>query len=110
MKFLIPAIAVVTIVAGCAPSYTGKYKAVADVGVADVSMGSLELRGDNTFSLEVAMVSMDGTWTASGNTVTLTPKGSDSVKPKPFELEAKDGGKTLTAPGDQFKGAKFVKE
>ncbi|MBA3724971.1 MAG: hypothetical protein H0W86_00630 [Armatimonadetes bacterium] len=109
MKFLTPAIALVTIVTGCASSYTGKYKAMADMGVAKVSMGSLDLRGDKTFSLEVAMVSMEGTWSASGDTLTLTPNSSGSVKAKPFELHAKDGGKALTAP-DQFKGAKFVKE
>lgn len=66
---------------------------------------NLELKSDKTFTLNL-FISIEGTWSMAGNTVTLTPKaaaGMDSAKmsdQKPIELELSGDGKTLTAKPD----------
>ena len=65
---------------------------------------SLELKQDNTFTMQLAMFPLEGAWTTSGSTVTLTPTkfmGMDAAKAKgskePMVLNIESGGDKLVA-------------
>ena len=47
----------------------------------------LEMKEDHTYKMVVMIISMEGNWSMSGNTVTLTPKTIMGLTPEEFKKE-----------------------
>jgi len=109
------------ILAGCSgtseASLIGKWKGapkmpeakkddpMAKFGEAMMSMFSfdLELKEKNEFTMMVAIIPISGTWSVSGNTVTLTPKTVMGLTPEEFQKENQKNNPTAKSSGDPTK-------
>ncbi len=114
-------------VGGCkGSSIVGKWKGSATAatdGSKDPTAGlaagmasamTIEFKADNTFDMSM-IFPINGTWTQSGNTVTLTPKSvmgitpgaNDNANNKPISFTLSGDGQTLTPQdaGDTSKGS-----
>ena len=66
----------------------------------------VEFRSDKTFTLSLAFMNAEGTWTQSDRTVNLTP--SKGGVQSPFSMTLSDGGKTLTLSSSSGYSAPFT--
>lgn len=113
MKAIVLLLAIFTVgLAGCGASQqnlVGKYKGefempeaskddpMAKMGEAMMGMMSfdLELKEQNKFTLTMLIIPIEGDWTVSGKTITLTPKTVMGLTPEEFAKQnSKDGGTT----------------
>lgn len=108
------------VLVGCGTSQQsliGKYKGEIKMSEADkdnpmakmaeamMSMMSfdLELKEDNKFTMMLMAIPVDGDWSLSGKTITLTPKTVMGLSPEEFEKQNNKGSATTAKSGNMDK-------
>ncbi len=80
---------------------TAKDDPMAKLGEAMIGMMSfdLELKEANQFTLMLMIIPIEGDWSLSGKTITLTPKTVMGLSPEEFEKQNNKGGSTMSKSG-----------